>query len=158
MTGTAADARVPSLYPEVVLDHCRHPRHFGALPGARPIRAANPLCGDQIDVYLQIENDIVRDIAFDGVACAVARASASLMTEAMFGRDLAYGRRLVDAFRRMVDAGSSRAEDPDLGTLRIFAELREFPGRHPCVTLAWNALHEALQEAVPDTAPAEPAA
>ena len=154
MTAASGVAAAPSLYDPIILEHCRQPRNFRVPPGARRIRAASPLCGDQIDVYLRIEDGIVRDIAFDGVGCAVARASASLMTEAMMGRDTAHGRRLVEAFRRMIDACDNRPADPDLGALRVFAGLRDLPGRHACVTLAWNALHEA----VGDPAPAEPMA
>jgi nitrogen fixation NifU-like protein len=135
-----------ALYHPVILDHCRHPRNFRVPAGARRIRADNPLCGDQIDVYLVVEGDAVRDIAFDGVGCAVAKASASLMTQAMMGRDLAFGRRLLDAFGRLVDARGGAPGDPDLGELAVFADLREFPARHQCATLAWNALREAVRD------------
>lgn len=147
-----ADAAARGLYHPLVLDHCRHPRNFRVPVGARRIRADNPLCGDQIDVYFVVEGETVRDIAFDGVGCAVAKASASLMTQAMMGRDLAYGRRLLDAFRRLVDSRGGAPGDPDLGELAVFADLREFPARHQCATLAWNALHEAVRESA-DAAP-----
>jgi len=147
-----ADGAARDLYHPLILEHCRRPRNFRVPAGARRIRADNPLCGDQIDVYLDIAGGTVRDIAFDGVGCAVARASASLMTEAIMGRGLPYGRRLLDAFRRLVESPEGAPDDPDLGELAVFADLRHFPARRQCALLAWNALDEAVREPGADTA------
>jgi cysteine desulfurase/selenocysteine lyase len=125
---------------------------LGRIPGVRIVGTArhkacgdNPLCGDHIDVYVRLEQGAILDIAFAGVSCAVAKASASLMTEAMMGRDAARGRALLHKFEQMV--GSAQTEpDPELGELRIFADVRDFPSRVQCAMLAWAALRTVLHE------------
>ncbi len=134
------------LYPRIVLEHCKRPRNF-RVPQYANRRACgdNPLCGDHIDVYVRLEQGAIRDIGFAGVSCAVAKASASLMTEAMMGRDAASGRALLRKFEQMV--GMIGAEpDPELGELHAFAEVCEFPSRVQCALLAWDALRIVLQE------------
>jgi nitrogen fixation NifU-like protein len=138
--------QVDELYQRVVLEHCKRPRNF-RVP-ADPHRKAcgdNPLCGDHIDVYVDLDQGAIRDIAFTGVSCAVAKASASLMTEAMMGRDVAAGRALLEKFARMVGTAAGEP-DPELGELRVFADVRDFPSRVQCAMLAWEALRSVLCE------------
>lgn len=132
------------LYQEVILDHTRRPRNFGTLPNAnREARGHNPLCGDQVSVYLQMNGDRIEDIAFQGSGCAISTASASLMTEALKGRTVAEARELFHDFHDLVTTGG----DPDaLGKLAVFAGVREYPIRVKCATLAWHAVQAALDQ------------
>ena len=130
------------LYQEVILDHNRHPRNFGALPEAnRTAEGSNPLCGDRVTVYLRVEDDRVQEVSFEGSGCAISTASASLMTEALRGRTVAEAHELFHGFHDMVMQGT----DADaLGKLAVFAGVREFPIRVKCATLAWHTLEAAL--------------
>ncbi len=141
MTGEPRD-----LYQELILEHCRRPRNFRVLPEADyTARGDNPLCGDQLDVYVKLEQGVIRDITFSGVSCAVATASASLMTEALLGGDTSKAQRLSEDFQRMVtEAGNS--SHCGLGELVVFGKVREFPSRVQCATLAWHALDAVLRE------------
>jgi nitrogen fixation NifU-like protein len=134
------------LYQEVIFDHYRQPRNRHALDCAnRKAEGYNPLCGDQVTVYLKVEDDIIRDVSFEGVGCAISTASASLMTEALKGRKLAEVERLFDDFHHMVTDGESQPH-PELGKLEVLAGVREFPARVKCATLAWHTLHAALKD------------
>jgi nitrogen fixation protein NifU and related proteins len=137
---------VDDLYQRIVLEHCKRPRNFRASKDANhKVCGDNPLCGDHIDVYVRLEQGAILDIAFAGVSCAVAKASASLMTEAMMGKDATRGRVLLQKFEQMI--GSTRTEpDPELGELRAFADVRDFPSRVQCAMLAWDALRTVLHE------------
>jgi nitrogen fixation NifU-like protein len=140
MTGEVDD-----LYPRIVLEHCKRPRNFRVPQHAnRSACGDNPLCGDHIDVYVRLERGAIHDIGFAGVSCAVAKASASLMTEAMMGRDAASGRALLRKFERMVHT-TGIAPDPELGELHAFADVRDFPSRVQCALLAWDALRIVLE-------------
>ena len=132
------------LYQEVILDHTRRPRNFGTLPNAnREARGHNPLCGDQVSVYLQMNGDRIEDIAFQGSGCAISTASASLMTEALKGLTVAEARELFHGFHDLVTTGG----DPDaLGKLAVFSGVREYPIRVKCATLAWHAVQAALDQ------------
>jgi nitrogen fixation NifU-like protein len=132
------------LYQEVILDHTRHPRNFGPLAGAnREATGHNPLCGDQVRVFLRIEGDRIRDIAFQGSGCAISTASASLMTEALKGLTVTEARELFRGFHDLVTTGG----DPEsLGKLAVFSGVREYPIRVKCATLAWHAVQAALEQ------------
>jgi|SRR4051812_6834950 nitrogen fixation NifU-like protein len=132
------------LYQEVILDHTRHPRNFGTLANAnREAKGHNPLCGDQVSVYLQMEGDRIRDIAFQGSGCAISTASASLMTEALKGLTVGEARELFHGFHELVTKGG----DPEaLGKLAVFSGVREYPIRVKCATLAWHAVQAALDQ------------
>lgn len=130
------------LYPPLVLEHARHPRNRRA-PLRHDHRACgdNPLCGDHLEVFLCVAAERIGDIAFDGDACAIATASASLMTECLLGQGLADARRLHAAFLRLVGgAGDGSA----LGPLQVFGTMAAARSREPCITLAWQALDAAL--------------
>ncbi len=134
------------LYQEVIFDHYKTPRNHHALAQANHVgRGHNPLCGDQVTVYLQVEGDVIKDLSFEGTGCAISTASASLMTDALKGKKLAEVERLFDAFHAMVTDGDAEP-DPALGKLEALAGVREFPARVKCATLAWHTLQAALKE------------
>jgi nitrogen fixation NifU-like protein len=132
------------LYQEIILDHGRRPRNFGSLPTAnRRAEGDNPLCGDRVTVYLEVEGNRVRDIAFEGSGCAISTASASLMTDALKGRTVEEARGLFHGFHELVTHGGGEGS-PDLDKLAVFTGVREYPMRVKCATLAWHALMAAL--------------
>ncbi len=134
------------LYQEMILDHSKSPRNFHSLPGAdRRVEGFNPLCGDRVTLYLSLENGTVKDAAFEGSGCAIATASASMMTEKVKGKTVGEAMEMFDRFHQLVTgAGSGAGDDPDLGKLAVFSGVREFPIRVKCATLAWHALKAAL--------------
>lgn len=134
------------LYQEVIFDHYKTPRNCHVLAGANHhAEGFNPLCGDQVTVYLKVEHGVIEDLSFEGSGCAISTASASLMTEALKGRTIAEVEQLFDDFHRMVTA-SDAAPHPQLGKLEALAGVREFPARVKCATLAWHTLHAALKD------------
>jgi len=134
------------LYQEVVLDHSKAPRNFHALEHASgDAQGFNPLCGDQVHVWVQLEGDRVKDVSFTGNGCAISKASASMMTQAVKGKSKAETAALFTAFHRLVTGGG---EDPEaLGKLAVFAGVSEFPVRVKCASLAWHTLKAALDGA-----------
>jgi len=134
------------LYQQVILDHNDRPRNFTKLEGAnRTADGYNPVCGDQISVSLQLGDDVIRNIGFQGSGCAISKASASLMTASVKGKTTAEAKVLFDRFHEMVTGVPDRAVDhQELGKLAIFAGVREFPARVKCATLAWHTLRAAL--------------
>jgi nitrogen fixation NifU-like protein len=135
------------LYQEVILDHNRRPRNFQKLDGAnRTAEGYNPLCGDQLTVYLRLEDGVIKDISFQGSGCAISKASASMMTAALKGSAVAEGEALFETFHKMVTADLSVTFDPlEVGKLAAFSGVREFPVRVKCATLPWHTLHAALE-------------
>jgi nitrogen fixation NifU-like protein len=133
------------LYQEVILDHNKRPRNFRIIE--QPTHRAegvNPLCGDRISVYLDIEDEIIKDITFQGAGCAISSASASLMTEALKGKPIGEVEYLFEAFHNVV---TSDCECPrGLGKLSVLAGVRDYPSRVKCATLAWHAVRAALEE------------
>jgi nitrogen fixation NifU-like protein len=143
------DQSLRELYQEVILDHSRHPRHFGTLE--HPTHKAegyNPLCGDKVSVTLVLNKEgRVADINFTGKGCAISQASASLMTELLAGRTLAEAQKLMDGFLHLVrgeDAAGLSADDREY--LDAMSGLSEFPMRVKCATLAWHTFHNAVAE------------
>jgi len=133
------------LYQEVILDHHKRPRNFGALAEAnRHADGHNPLCGDRITVHVDVENGEIRGVSFEGAGCAISRASASLMTDAVKGRPVDHAERLVEEFRHMVTGPADAALEERLGKLAVLCGVREFPSRVKCASLAWHTLHAAL--------------
>jgi nitrogen fixation NifU-like protein len=135
------------LYQELIIDHSKRPRNFKVLETAdRKLEGYNPLCGDKITVFLEVEDDRVQNISFQGSGCAISTASASVMTETVKGKTLAEVEALFDSFHRMV-TGKARAAGnaPEMGKLAVFSGVSEFPARVKCATLAWHTLHAALQ-------------
>ncbi|PYN43287.1 MAG: SUF system NifU family Fe-S cluster assembly protein [Candidatus Rokuibacteriota bacterium] len=132
------------LYQQVILDHNKKPRNFHVLEGAnRTAEGYNPLCGDQITLYLRLEDGVVKDAAFQGKGCAISKASASMMTAAVIGKPLDEVESLFQRLHTML-TGETGASGDGLGKLAVFAGVREFPSRVKCATLAWHTLHAAL--------------
>ena len=133
------------LYHELIVDHGRHPRNFKVLENAaRTKQGLNPLCGDKLTLYLQEENGIVKEAAFQGVGCAISMASASLMTEAVKGKTLLQAQQLFDKFHQLV-MNTDSAIDESLGKLMVLKGVAEYPARVKCATLAWHTLLGALE-------------
>ena len=134
------------LYQSVILDHNRRPRNFARPAGAnREAHGHNPLCGDRIDVFARVDDGVLADVGFQGSGCAISKASASLMTEAVKGKPLAEVERLFEGFHRVVTADARAPVDAaPLGKLGVLAGVREFPMRVKCATLAWHTLRAAL--------------
>ncbi len=131
------------LYQEVILDHNKRPRNFGALAEARQASGHNPLCGDRVSVYVRMHEGRITDAAFTGSGCAISKASASLMTDAVKGMAPDEVHRLYAAFHDAV-TGRRDVPDDDLGKMAVLTGVREYPSRVKCATLAWHALEEAL--------------
>ena len=137
-----------ALYQDVILEHNRSPRNFRRMEDAdRHAEGRNPLCGDQITVWLKLEGDVITDVSFHGSGCAISKASASLMTGAVKGRTRAEVDRLFDRFRGVVTGQGSDAQGGELGKLAVFSGISAFPLRVKCATLPWHALKAALERA-----------
>jgi nitrogen fixation NifU-like protein len=133
------------LYQEVILDHNRRPRNFHAIVDAsHRAEGYNPLCGDRLTLYLKVDGDVISDAAFEGSGCAISKASASLMTDAIKGRTVPDARLLFDRFHHMVTA-SHEIDADDLGKLTALAGVRAFPVRIKCASLAWHTFKAALE-------------
>lgn len=136
------------IYQEVILDHYRKPRNFAQLDGASHHAGGhNPLCGDRVDIYLQIADGKVSDATFKGNGCAISTASASMMTEAVKGKKVEEVRELFDSFHSMLTEPEGDSLDRDLGKLEALSGVRRLPVRIKCATLAWHTLQAALDEA-----------
>lgn len=132
------------MYQEVILEHNRAPKNFGALNDATGSSAGqNPLCGDEVTVWLKIENDIVTEASFVGAGCAISKASASMMTQAIKGKHRSEVEDLFRQFHAMV-TGSEEVPLSELGKLKAFSGVARFPARVKCASLAWHAMHEVL--------------
>lgn len=136
------------LYQEVILDHNKNPRNFRAIENAtHQADGHNPLCGDALKVYLNIENDTVTDVAFKGSGCAISKASASMMTQAVKGKSREEAETLFNEFHKMVTGELDiETDENSLGKLRIFAGVLEFPARVKCASLSWHTVHAALND------------
>ncbi len=162
-----ADAALDALYQEIILDHNRRPRNYHAMPEAScTAEGKNPSCGDQLTVWLRFEGDLVADVSFQGVGCAISRASASLMTQAIKGKTRAEATALFERVHDLVThgdvAGANDARQSthgvgaaaaapgatdaatDLGSLRALAGVARFPMRVKCASLAWHAMRSAI--------------
>ncbi len=151
--GAAVSDEISNLYQEVIIEHARSPRNFRAIDGAtRTIEAVNPLCGDELTLYLQFVDGIVDDIAFKGNGCAISQASASLMTMAVKGLPQASALALFARVHTMLTTESDGDAPPaDVGKLAVLSGVWEYPTRVKCATLAWQALRSALEEAATET-------
>ena len=141
-------SELSELYQQVILDHNKKPRNFRKLENANhTAEGYNPLCGDQLTVYVAFENDLVKEVGFEGSGCAISKAAASMMTQAVKGKSKEQAEHLFQEFHSMVTGElNEEAEENSLGNLKIFAGVREFPVRVKCATLAWHTLHAALNK------------
>ena len=138
------------LYREIILDHYRTPRNRGTLetPPAVVAQGHNPLCGDEIQVYLLVEGNVVKDVKVAGQGCSISQSSASMMTQAIKGKSAADAHRILDAFRRMMGLETDgEASDVNLGDLEALQGVVKFPVRIKCATLAWTTLSQAMVDA-----------
>ena len=143
------DNALRELYQEVILDHSRHPRHYGALEGAsHKAEGYNPLCGDRVTVYLQLgEDGRVADIKFQGKGCAISQASASMMTQLLKGRAQADAKTLMTGFLHLVKGeDASDLPEDDRERLEVMGGISQFPMRVKCATLAWHTYKNAVEE------------
>jgi nitrogen fixation protein NifU and related proteins len=141
-------SELSELYQQVILDHNKKPRNFHKLENAnRSAEGFNPLCGDHLNVYLHVENDQVQDVSFEGSGCAISKASASMMTQAVKGKTTAEAEMLFNEFHRMATGELDEENELNhLGRLTIFSGVRDFPARVKCATLSWHTMHAALNE------------
>jgi len=139
-------SELSELYQQVILDHNKKPRNFHKLEGANhSAEGYNPLCGDHLTVYLQLEDEAVKDVSFEGSGCAISKAAASMMTQAVKGKSKPEVEKLFQEFHTMVTGDPEEEIGSDqLGNLQIFAGVREFPVRVKCATLSWHTMHAAL--------------
>lgn len=135
------------LYQELILEHCKKPRNFRALDQANhSAEGFNPLCGDRLKIYLELEGDVVKDIGFQGSGCAISKSSASMMTASVKGKTKAEVEALFKEFHRMLSGESgAKADQAKLGKLMVFSGVSEFPVRVKCATLAWHTLKAGLE-------------
>ena len=134
------------LYQEVILDHNKSPRNFRAVENAnRKAQGYNPLCGDQVTVYLKLENGIIKDIGFQGSGCAISKASASMMTAALKDKTEAEAHELFTNVHRMLTGESAQPGDEKVGKLAILSGVCKFPARVKCASLAWHTVNSALK-------------
>jgi nitrogen fixation NifU-like protein len=135
------------LYQQVILDHNKKPRNFGKLqPCTHSAHGVNPLCGDDIELTLNIEDGRIADIKFTGQGCAISQAASSLMTVNVKGKPVADAEELAAQFREMVRGGLDPAKDPNiLGRLSLFQGIKDLPSRVKCAVLPWAALRSALK-------------
>jgi nitrogen fixation protein NifU and related proteins len=132
------------LYQEVILDHCRKPRHFHAMPGAsHTAEGKNPFCGDNFKVHVKLEGDAIQDISFEGSGCCISKASASMMTGQVKGKSTADARKIFDLYHSMITTG--KLDEEALGKLQAFAGVHHFPMRVKCAILPWHAMLAALK-------------
>ncbi len=137
-------AELDELYQSIILDHNRRPQNFRAMPDATAqAEGVNPMCGDQLCVWLKVDGDQLSDVSFQGSGCAISKASASLMTAAVKGKTREEAMQLFERFHALV-TGSDAASSDDLGALKAFSGVSRFPLRVKCASLAWHALRTAM--------------
>jgi nitrogen fixation protein NifU and related proteins len=139
-------SELSDLYQEVILDHNKNPRNFREIENAdKTADGKNPLCGDALRVYVSMDGDTVKDVSFKGSGCAISKASASMMTQAVKGKKRDEAEIIFDEFHKMV-TGELNIETGEnhLGKLKIFAGVLEFPARVKCASLSWHTLNAAL--------------
>ena len=140
-------SELSELYQDTILEHNKNPRNFREIEDAdRSADGNNPLCGDALRVYVDLEGDVVKDVAFKGSGCAISKASASMMTQTVKGKTKEEAEKLFEEFHSMVTGGLDvESEENHLGKLKIFAGVIEFPARVKCASLSWHTLNAALR-------------
>ncbi len=134
------------LYQEILLEHNNKPRNFRQLEGAnRKADGYNPLCGDQITIYLKVEDDLISDVSFQGVGCAISRASASMLTQSVKGQSLAKAEEIFDGFHALITEPDAEVDYDLLGDLEMLSGVSSFPTRIKCAVLAWHTLNAAIE-------------
>ena len=133
------------LYQEVIFDHNRNPRNYGALEDAnRKAEGFNPLCGDQLTVYMRVNDQgVIEKVSFEGQGCAISTASASIMTEELIGKTAQQAQKIFDSFHDVVTGGDS---DEDIGKLEVLSGVKDYPTRVKCATLPWHTTNAAINQ------------
>ena len=135
------------LYQEILLEHNNKPRNFRVLPDAnRQADGYNPLCGDRITLYLRVEDDLIADVGFQGVGCAISRASASMLTQSVKGQTVAKAGEIFDGFHAMITEPDADVDYDALGDLEMLSGVSAFPTRIKCAVLPWHALNAAIED------------
>jgi nitrogen fixation protein NifU and related proteins len=135
------------LYQQVILDHNKSPRNFKKLEDANLFAEGfNPLCGDHFDIYVKLEDNIIKDVSFMGQGCAISKSSASIMTSIVKGKTLEEAETLFQKFHELVTGQIKAADVEEMGKLAVFEGVQDFPARVKCASLAWHTLHSALKE------------
>ncbi|MBO0469523.1 SUF system NifU family Fe-S cluster assembly protein [Enterococcus sp. DIV0242_7C1] len=138
-------SKLDNLYRQVILDHSSHPHHHGSLDASsQTIEMNNPTCGDVIELQLDIQDNIIKDIAFNGSGCSISTASASMMTDAVIGKSLTEAEQLAEDFSQLVQ-GNEVSDEEKLGDAAMLGGVAKFPARIKCATLAWKALEQAVE-------------
>ena len=146
MDTSRPEPRLSALYQELILDHYRRPRNKGVLEQpTHTIALNNPLCGDEIDLQLRMEGDVIKDVRFVGRGCSISQAAASMMTQIVKEKRLAEAFALADQMSAMMHGDEAAAKDKALGDLRALAGVAKFPIRVKCALLPWNALRDAVK-------------
>ncbi len=140
-------SELSELYQQVILDHNKKPRNFHKLETANQMAEGyNPLCGDQLTVYIELDEEVVKDISFEGSGCAISKAAASMMTQAVKGKSKEQAENIFKEFHGMVTGELDEETTPNsLGRLTIFAGVRDFPARVKCASLSWHTMRAALK-------------
>ena len=136
------------LYQQVILDHNKNPRNYGSLEHANhSAHGHNPLCGDQIDISIDVDDGIIKDVRFNGAGCAISKASASIMTTVLKGKTVEEAKHLFEQFHDIVTSDIEKECDTlNLGKLAVFCGVREFPARVKCASLAWHTMVNAIED------------
>lgn len=134
------------LYQEIILDHNKNPRNYRKIDNPTCTQEGfNPLCGDHLHLYLKLEDNLIKDISFEGNGCAISKSSASLMTSVLKGKTVKEADELFEKFHKLVTSSMDEEQQiEELGKLAVFAGVREFPARVKCASLAWHTLRAAL--------------
>lgn len=136
------------LYQQLIIDHSRSPRNFGKLNDANHIKEGyNPLCGDQLTIYIKENNGVIEAVMFEGEGCAISKASASMMTDAIKGKTVNQAEKMFADFHQLVTKGGDAADvKRDLGKLLVLSGVAEYPARVKCATLAWHTMDAAIHD------------
>lgn len=136
---------IRELYQQLIIDHSKNPKNFTVLKDAnRSAEGDNPLCGDKVTIYLKLENDVIRDISFQGSGCAISKASTSIMTTSLKGKTVEEFQTFFDVFHQMVTTG--KTDSIVLGKLAVLSGVHQYPVRVKCATLAWHTVKNALED------------
>jgi nitrogen fixation NifU-like protein len=141
------EAELDDLYRDIIIDHYRHPRHKGHLASPSATHEGlNPLCGDEVTIEVLVQDGRVADVAYMGSGCSISQSSATMLTEAVYGKTVAEARAVIEEFTGLM-RGNEDVDAEALGDLEAMTGVRKFPTRIKCATLAWHTLEEALTEA-----------
>ena len=138
------------LYQQVIIDHNHNPRNFREIEHpSHSAKGHNPLCGDKIDIYLTIEDDIITEVSFMGSGCAISKASSSLMTEVLLGKTVIEAQKIFDSVHDMITIG--KTDSADIGKLAVLSGVHKFPARVKCAILPWHTMKNALEKSTKTT-------